>query len=290
MLNFINHPLTGTPYGTALDLCVVVSILAWLTSVITREYSWADRLWSLCPPIYCLIVAADADFASPRLNLMAVLVTLWGLRLTYNYARKGGFSKGGEDYRWAAIHEKIGPVGFQALNLVFIAPGQMLIVWLFASPVHQAWLWRETPLSFLDGIAAAVFVVFFIGEWVADEQMWRFQQGKKRKIDAGEEVTRPFVTTGLFAWCRHPNFFCEMGMWWVFYLFAVGASGVWFNWTGLGFVVLTLLFHGSTQLTESLTLAKYPAYRDYQATTPRLMPLPFLRRAAGRPPRTAGRS
>ena len=290
MLNFIDHPLTGTPYGTALDLCVAIAILAWLASVITREYSWADRLWPLCPPVYCLIVAADVGFASPRLNLMAVLVTLWGLRLTYNYARKGGFSRGGEDYRWAAIHEKIGPVGFQALNLVFIAPGQMLIVWLFASPVHQAWLWRETPLTFLDGIAAAVFVVFFIGEWVADEQMWKFQQGKKRKIAAGEEVAGQFVTTGLFAYCRHPNFFCEMGMWWVFYLFAVGASGAWLHWTGLGFVVLTLLFQGSTQLTESLTLAKYPAYRDYQATTPRLMPLPFLRREGGRPPRTAGRS
>ena len=289
MLNFIHHPLTGTPYGTALDLCVIVSILAWLTSVITREYSWADRLWSLCPPVYCLIVAADADFSSPRLNLMAVLVTLWGVRLTHNYARKGGFARGGEDYRWAAIHEKIGPAGFQALNLLFIAPGQMLIVWLFASPVHQAWLWRETPLTFLDGIAAAVFVVLFIGEWVADEQMWRFQQDKKRKIDEGEEVTGQFITTGLFAYCRHPNFFCEMGMWWVFYLFAVGASGVWFNWTGLGFVVLTLLFQGSTHLTESLTLAKYPSYRDYQATTPRLIPLPFLRGAAGRLPRTTGR-
>ena len=290
MLNFINHPLTGTPYGTALDLCVIVAILAWLTSVITREYSWADRLWSLCPPVYCFIVAADADFSSPRLNLMAVLVTLWGLRLTYNYARKGGFSRGGEDYRWAAIHEQIGPVGFQALNLVFIAPGQMLIVWLFASPVHQAWLWRETPMTFLDGIAVAVFVVFFIGEWVADEQMWRFQQGKKRKVAAGEEVTGQFITTGLFAYCRHPNFFCEMGMWWVFYLFAAGASGQWLDWTGLGFVVLTLLFQGSTHLTESLTLSRYPEYVDYQASTPRLIPLPFLRRAAGRPPRTAGRS
>ena len=109
--------------------------------------------------------------------------------------------------------------------------------------------------------------------------MWRFQQIKKRKIDAGEEVTRPFITTGLFAYCRHPNYLCEMGMWWVFYLFAVGASGEWLNWTGLGFVVLTLMFQGSTQFTESLTLSKYPAYREHQATTPRIIPLLFLRRA-----------
>ena len=279
MLDFVSHPLSGTPYGTALELCLALAALAWLTSVITREYSWVDRLWSLCPPAYCLIVAVHADFASPRLNLMALLITLWGLRLTFNYARKGGYSRDGEDYRWVAIRKKFGPVGFQLLNFVFVAPGQMLIVWLFASPMHQAWLWRETPLTFLDGIAAVVFLVFFIGEWVADEQMWKFQQHKKRKIAAGEEVAAPFITTGLFAYSRHPNFFCELGMWWVFYLFAVAASGQWLHWTGLGFVVLTLLFQGSMQLTESLSLSKYPSYRDYQANAPRLIPLPILRRA-----------
>ena len=279
MPNFIDHPLVGTPYGTALDLCVLISAAAWLTSVITREYSWTDRLWPLCPPVYCLIVAADLDFASPRLNLMTVLAIIWGLRLTFNYARKGGFSKGGEDYRWEAIREKIGPVGFQALNLIFVAPGQMLIVWLFTSPVHQAWLSSQSPLSFLDGLAAALFAVFFVGEWVADEQMWRFQRDKKRRIAAGEEDTPPFITTGLFAYCRHPNFLCEMGMWWVFYLFAVGASGQWLHWTASGFVVLTLLFQPSTKLTESLSLAKYPAYGDYQASTPRILPIRFAVRS-----------
>ena len=99
MLDFIRHPLSGTPYGTALELTLLLAALAWLTSVITREYSWVDRLWPLCPPAYCLIVAVHADFASPRLNLMALLITLWGLRLTFNYARKGGYSKDGEDYR-----------------------------------------------------------------------------------------------------------------------------------------------------------------------------------------------
>lgn len=283
MFDFVSHPLTGTPYGAALELCVLLAVLAWLTSVVTREYSWVDRIWSLCPPVYCLMVAADAEFASPRLNIMTVLVILWGARLTFNFARKGGFSKGGEDYRWAAVRERIGPIGFQVLNLLFIALGQMLIIWLFTSPLHQAWLWRDTPLTFLDGLATAAFLVFFIGEWVADDQMWRFQRDKKRRNSAGEEVTRPFITTGLFACCRHPNFFCEMGMWWAFYLFAVAASGAWVNWTGLGFVVLTLLFQGSTRLTESLSLARYPAYSDYQASTPRLVPVPFRRdrRAAG---------
>ncbi len=67
-LNLIPHPLTGTPFGAALDLCVSLAALTWLASVITREYSWGDRLWQVCPPIYCLMVAAASDFESTRVN------------------------------------------------------------------------------------------------------------------------------------------------------------------------------------------------------------------------------
>ena len=135
-MNLIDHPLTGTPFGAALDLCLVLAALTWIFSVISRDVSWIDRLWPLCPPVYCLLVAFEADFESTRLNLMTVLAVLWGARLTFNFARKGGFRKGGEDYRWAVVREKLGPVGFQLLNLTFTAFGQMLLVDLFVSEGH----------------------------------------------------------------------------------------------------------------------------------------------------------
>lgn len=271
-INLIAHPLTGTPYGAALDLCLILAALVWLLGAITREYSWIDRLWSVCPPVYCLIVAAGTDFTSPRVNLMTLLVVLWGGRLTFNFARKGGYWAGGEDYRWSAVRENMGPVGLQVLNLTFISFGQMLLIWLFTSPVHQASLWTGTALGWLDFLTAALFLVLFAGETVADEQMWRFQQDKKRRIAAGEEVAEPFLTSGLFRHCRHPNYFCEMGMWAVFYLFGVVASGQWLHWTGLGIILLIALFIPSMRLTESISTAKYPAYRDYQASTPALIP------------------
>ena len=275
-LNFFSHPLTGTPFGLALDLCILLAVSVWLLSVITREYSWVDRIWPICPVIYCLLVASASDFSSARVNLMAALVFLWGSRLTFNYARKGRFSKGGEDYRWVVIQLQLGPVGFQLLNIAFIAPVQLLLVWLFTSPVHQAWLWRQAPLGWLDAVAAVLFLVLWVIEAVADEQMWRFQLDKKRRIEKGQDIDTPFITTGLFYYCRHPNYFCEIAMWWVFYLFAVAASGQWLHWTGLGFILLTLLFIPSTRLTESISLSRYPAYRDYQASTPAILPLPRI--------------
>ncbi|MDE2879384.1 DUF1295 domain-containing protein [Candidatus Palauibacter soopunensis] len=277
-INLIAHPLRGTPFGAALDLCLILAAVCIPAAILTRDYSWVDRLWSLCPPVYCLIVAAELDFASPRVNLMTLLVVLWSARLTFHGLRKGVFRPGHEDYRWIAVREKLGPIRFQLLNLTFISFGQMLLIWWFTSPVHQAAAWSETPLGWLDFLTATLFLVLFVGEAVADEQMWRFQQDKKRRIAAGEDVAQPFITTGLFRYCRHPNYFCELGMWWVFYLFAVAASGEGLHWTGLGFILLTALLISSMRLTESISASKYPAYRDYQASTPALIPGVRLRR------------
>jgi steroid 5-alpha reductase family enzyme len=54
--------------------------------------------------------------------IFASLVTIWGIRLTYNYWRKGGYKKGEEDYRWAVVKKRYGDVMFQLLNATFIAP------------------------------------------------------------------------------------------------------------------------------------------------------------------------
>lgn len=277
-LNMIPHPLIGTPFGVALDLAIIFGAIALLLSLFTRENSWVDRVWSILPPVFCIIVAADAGFESARLNLMTLLVVLWGVRLTYNFARKGGFKRGGEDYRWEYTRQRLGEFKFQLMNATFNTFGQMLIIWLFTAPIHQAWLNRNEPLNWVDVVAASLFLIYLIGETVADQQQWNFHQEKKRKIEAGEEITEPFLTTGLFSYCRHPNFFCEISMWWVFYLFAFAASGALLQWPIAGAIVLNLLFLGSTQLTESISLEKYPSYKDYQQRVPALIPISLKKR------------
>jgi len=54
----------------------------------------------------------------------------------------------------------------------------------------------------------------------------------------------------------------------------VAASGRWLDWPIAGAAILTLLFQGSTTLTERITLRKYPDYADYQRATSRMIPLP----------------
>jgi steroid 5-alpha reductase family enzyme len=263
-----------TPLELAEIACATFAGACWLTSIVTGNCSQVDRLWSVAPPLYVAGFAAAAGFGDPRLDVMAVLAALWGARLTYNFARKGGYRPGSEDYRWPVLRARLGPRLFQVFNATFIASYQNFLLFLIALPAWAAHEHRGTPLGPLDAIAAAGFLVFLAGETVADQQQWRFHVDKQARKARGEPVADEFLTTGLFRWSRHPNFFCEQAMWWTVYLFSVAAGAGGLNVTIAGAVLLTLLFQGSTAFTERLSLQKYPSYAGYQRTTSRLVPLP----------------
>lgn len=258
-------------YGVCGSAAVIIA--CFLLGLATGEHSWVDRLWSLAPPLYVAWFASQAGFADGRLVLMTALALAWGARLTFNFARKGGYAKGGEDYRWPILRRRMTPWQWQLFAFGFVAGVQNVILFLLALPAWAA-LGKPSPLNAIDALATALFLIFLVGETIADEQQWRFHQAKKAAIARGEEPESPFCRTGLFRYSRHPNFFCEQAMWWSFYLFAVAATGQWLGVTIVGPAVLTLLFHGSTNFTESITLSKYPTYADYQRTTSRLWPWP----------------
>lgn len=261
-------PEALVPVVTAASL---VALTCWLLSLVFTEYSWVDRTWSIVPPVYVGLLAHAADFQDARLNLMTGLTTLWGVRLTFNYARKGGYARGGEDYRWAILKARMRPWQWQLFNLCFISFYQHLLLFLIALPAYTALL-HPSPLGLVDGVAAALFLLLLVGEFVADQQQWTFHLAKAARRRAGEAEPKGFLDEGLFAYSRHPNFFCEQGQWWTVYLFAVAASDAWLHWTLVGPVLLTLLFHGSADFTESITAAKYPAYADYQRRVSRMIP------------------
>lgn len=271
-----NLAMSG-PFFDLIPVLGAIIFLCWLLSVLTSECSWVDRIWSITPPGFVTYVAYRESFSDARLNLMAILVTLWGARLTYNFGRKGGYAKGGEDYRWQILRDRLGTVKFQLFNATFIAPYQNVLLYLIAAPVHIAWLHRGTPLGVIDFVLATLFLLLLAGETIADQQQWNFHLHKAAQKLRGEPIEPGFLSSGLFRYSRHPNYFCEISQWWVFSAFAYAASGTWLHWTSIGAVLLTLLFDGSTRFTEAITTKKYPAYAAYQRTTSRLIPLPSRR-------------
>ncbi|MBB2975148.1 steroid 5-alpha reductase family enzyme [Microbacterium endophyticum] len=279
-----------TPLSFVLVVAAAVSFACWVLSLVTKDTSWVDRIWSIVPVAYVWIFASaslTAGADSARLLIMAALVTLWGARLTVNFARKGGYS-GMEDYRWAILRARMKTWQFQLFNLFFIVLYQNALLVLIALPALVAWQ-NPAPLTWWDALWSLCFLGFLIGEYVADQQQWTFHKAKQ---SAGGALAPGFATGGLFKFSRHPNFFFEQAQWWAFYFLGATAAtslGWWggvINWTIVGAALLTVLFIGSTIFTESISAGKYPEYADYQRTTSMLFPWPprMMAQTASRPP------
>jgi len=100
------------------------------------------------------------------------------------------------------------------------------------------------------------------------------------------EMDRGFVTAGLWAYSRHPNFAAEQTIWFVLYQWSCYASKALYSWAAVGPVVLVSLFQGSTWLTELITAGKYPEYQDYQRQVGMFVPIgPGYKTAAPKQPK-----
>ena len=267
--------MTGTVDSTALLLCLIVcavaTLTAWLLSVLSREYSWVDRAWSLLPPVYLWVFAIADSLADARLVTLAALGTLWGARLTFNFARKGGYRPGGEDYRWAALRRRMSRGQFAVFNLFFISIYQNLLLLLITLPAWTVLQNPGHPFGAADIILTAAFLACLVGETLADQQQWTFQQ-HRRMLRAHGEADPGFLQGGLFRLSRHPNYFFEIAQWWLVAGFGALAAGTILQLGSLGAVLLTLLFVGSIAFTESISMERHPDYAAYRRAVWPLVP------------------
>lgn len=260
----------------------IASGLAFIISTLTKNYSQVDKLWSTIPMAYGWITAYYSGF-EPRITLMAILISIWAARLTYNFGRRGGYSwkfwTGEEDYRWSLLRAK---PGFEQewkwvlFNLVFISAYQMGLILMMTLPAVKA-IGSSEPLGIFDYLIAAAFLGFVVIEYIADHQQYAYQEAKWAKKNAGEKLEKKyalgFTHHGLWAYMRHPNYMSEQAVWIVFYLFSIVATGHAINWSIAGALLLVLLFKGSSDFSEAISAEKYPEYKRYQKEVGRFLPI-----------------
>ncbi len=284
---FVGPALDASQLETLKILCFIAAgsaLYCFIVGELTGNNSQMDKLWSLLPIAYTWVIAARGGM-SPRLVVMAVLATLWGIRLTFNFARKGAyrlkFWEGEEDYRWSVLRAK---KEFQPhwkwmlFNLFFISIYQNALVLMTTFPALVL-SGVDKPFGWMDCVAAALMLGFILYETLADEQQWAFQSTKWKLLGEGkklEDLPAPynlgFNTTGLWSRSRHPNYFAEQGTWCSFYLFSVaGGIGI-FNWSIIGALLLIVLFLGSSSFAEEISSAKYPEYARYRQEVSRYFP------------------
>lgn len=275
-------PIESAALNTLIRICLGAILYCFVISELTKNYSQVDKLWSLLPIIYVWVVA-DYGHYTPRLILMAVLVSIWGLRLTYNFARKGAyhwkFWAGEEDYRWQVLKQKPEfntPWKWSLFNLFFISIYQNILILLFTLPSLVALQNMNNPIGLWDYLIGIFMACFILFESIADQQQWKFQTKKKIRYESTEpldqDFEKGFLDKGLWALSRHPNYFAEQMIWICFYLLSISATGLWFNWSIIGCLLLMLLFQGSANFSEEISAGKYPEYKAYQKRVGKFVP------------------
>ena len=276
------------PLSISWVLMLAISMYSFIFSVISGNCSKVDQIWSITPWIYgwlfyYLFSANIPPLESSKGYILCILITIWGIRLTFNFWRRGGygnFFQHEEDYRWPILRKLINNTFlFLIFNISFISFYQNFLLWLLALPIYKV-IKNNDGMNDYDIYLIITFILLLIFETIADEQHYRFHTYKnsisieERRKHKNEDIRNGFYTKGLFKYCRHPNYFCEQAIWVTLYLFTIQRNEF-YNFTILGSILLILLFQGSMQFSESITLSKYKEYKTYKNKTPQCVPFPI---------------
>jgi steroid 5-alpha reductase family enzyme len=256
------HPIPVAVIGA-----FTATLAVFLLSFTFDNTGLFDPYWSLAPIALALfwgLGCAAPQVETTRQILATSGVGLWGLRLTWNWARSW-HGLGHEDWRYAEWRDRAGswfwPLSFVAFQLV-----PSIQVMLGSLVLYPALATSAAPLGPLDLLAAVVTGSAIAIESVADRQLRRFAQNGREP----DEI----LATGLWAWCRHPNYLGEVMFWWGLYLFGLAADPAWW-WTGLGPLSITAMFvFASVPMMEARMVERRPRYVEIQKTIPALIPRP----------------
>jgi steroid 5-alpha reductase family enzyme len=235
---------------------LAATVVIFLFSLILNNSSIYDPYWSVAPvpiALFWLFQPGSNGFANPRHLLIFVLLCLWAIRLTVNWAIQWrGLTH--EDWRYADIRKQTG-IFYWPASLLGIHVIPTILVFLGSMALWPTLSDRSTQLSWLDIVAALVTLLAILIEGTADLQMRRWRRSPERG-----DGTLP----GLWSLSRHPNYFGEVLFWWGLYLFVPLAYPA-FWWIVVGPLAILFLFLGiSIPLMERHLLTRHPPYAEYR--------------------------
>ena len=239
-------------------------VATWAVSLPIRDASIVDIVWGLGFVVVAWLAFAVGDGPAERRTLVAVLVSIWGLRLAgYMLWRKRGE---GEDFRYREMRARHGSrFGIVSLFSVFLVQG--LGMWTVSLPVQAAAaLPGPSGVTALDVAGLALWLVGMTFEVGGDIQLTRFRADPANR---GKVMDR-----GLWRYTRHPNYFGDFCVWWALFLIALAADDAW--WAIAGPLTMTAIFSkffGVPMMERHLGSAK-PGYADYARRTSAFFPCP----------------
>lgn len=245
-------------------LAFSIQWIAFIPSYLWRTEIYYDLVGGVT---YVLVIAvaimthmSTTDAPDERTLLIAIMCGLWALRLgSFLFTR---VLKAGSDSRFDKI--KHDPLQFlmtwtiQGLWVIFT-----LSAGLAAMTANQ-----QAPLGLYALFGAIIWLIGFSTEIIADRQKSLFRKNHKG-----------FITTGLWSWSRHPNYFGEILLWIGIAIIAYPVLEGWRMFTLISpfFVFVLLVFISGVRMLEKSALDRWgedEAYLSYLHRTSVLFPLP----------------
>lgn len=240
--------------------------VVFLFSYIFKNTSFYDPYWSILPIVIVLLLAVrgftEGMYNGTRNLVIVIVVAIWGLRLTWNWIR-GWEGLKHIDWRYVNYEKPMGiwfwPFSFGGLQML-----PTIIVFLGLLPLFGAMTEAQNGWNWLDVIATALAVMAILMEFFADNQLRKF---RKTNTEKGA-----ILTSGLWKYSRHPNYFGEVSFWWALFLFGIAANPNYW-WTIIGALTMTALFHFiSIPMIDKRHLERRPNYSEVMKTVPRWVP------------------
>jgi len=254
----------GIPlFALAVTLAFLLQWAAFVPAYLLQTERFFDLTGSLTYITVTVLAAGLAPTVDGRSLLVLALVVIWAVRLgTFLFRR---VHRAGGDRRFDAIKPSLA-----RFLLTWSLQGLWVTLTLAPALVVITTTSRR-PLGPVASIGALVWAFGFVFEVVADEQKRRF------RVDAANRGR--FISTGLWAHSRHPNYFGEIVLWSGMALIAVPVLHGW-QWASLispVFVAVLLTRVSGVPMLERQADEEWGGREDYEAykaRTPVLIPRP----------------
>ncbi|HYC53900.1 MAG TPA: DUF1295 domain-containing protein [Candidatus Binatia bacterium] len=252
------HPLV-----VALGADVAATLAIFAFSMAFDNSSFYDPYWSVAPlpiALYWGFGSTASQANGARQDIAIILLLFWGVRLTYNWYR-GWHGLTHEDWRYLDMRERSGRA-YPLSSLLGIHLFPTLIVFLGLLPVYAAMTYAP-PLGWLDWLGTAMSAAAIVIETTADQQLHRFR--------ASARETGAILSTGLWKYSRHPNYFGEVLFWWGLALLGLGAGApLW--WAAAGAAAITAMFVFVSVPLIDRRMQRRPGYDEHSRRVSALVP------------------
>ena len=242
---------------------ILATMTGWFIAAQVRgRNDIADVAWGLGFILAASVSLIAGNVYSSRGLLISALVLVWGMRLALHIHNRNRGK--GEDPRYRKWREEWGEwFVLRSFLQVFMLQGMLLM--MVALPVVFANQASATPLGWRDLLGLAIWLTGFCFEAVGDRQLLTFVRNPANK--------GKLMTSGLWRYTRHPNYFGEVTLWWGIWLIASAIPGGWMTMVGpLTITFLILKVSGIPMLEKPYE--ERTDFQEYKRRTSAFFPLP----------------